>query len=64
MEKLQIYFVKREIYYLLLLIYIIYCDRTILRLSSAMSGGVLDIIIHEFHCCIRHFFITLLPSIM
>jgi hypothetical protein len=22
-----------------------------LRLSSAMSGGVLDIIIHEFHCC-------------
>jgi hypothetical protein len=38
-----------------LLIYIFFYERTILRLSSAMSGGVLEIIIHEFHCCIRHF---------
>jgi hypothetical protein len=39
----------------------------LLRLSSAMSSGVLDIrldIRHHFDCCIIHFFITLLLSII
>jgi hypothetical protein len=39
----------------------------LLRLSSGMPGGVLEIrldIRHHFGCCIKHFFITLLLSII
>jgi hypothetical protein len=46
-----------------LLIYIIMVTGQLLRLSYAMSGGLLDIR-HHFGCCIRYFFITLFLPIM